>query len=146
MAEQNLRLDCCGLTEAGDAEAIRHLKLAIRSGQHWYLALLEAIGLWSSAEEAHDGRSYRYLIAGEAFDWLLLAERLCDTVDGLLPEDEKTALLFHGRPPLVLSQHEFKNLVGSIKYQQYLNYFYGINSGSSGGGAQGAASSGLWLC
>ncbi len=115
-----------GLTATGDAEAIRHLGLAIASGKHWYIALLEAIGLWVSAEETHHGRTYRYLIGGEAFDWLLLAERLCETVDGLLPKDEKDAFLFHGRPPLNLSPGEVKGLIGSSKYRQYLNYFYGV--------------------
>jgi hypothetical protein len=114
------------LTLSGDAEAIRHLEQAIISGQHWYSALLEAIGLWATAEETHNGRTYRYLIDGEAFDWLLLAERLCQAVDGLLPDDEPAALLFHGKPPLNLTTNKFKELIGSTKYHQYLNYFYGI--------------------
>jgi len=110
----------------GDAEAIRHLRQAIISGQHWYIALLEAIGLWTTAEETHNGRTYRYLIDGEAFDWLLLAERLCQAVDGLLPDDEPADLLFHSKPPLDLTNNKFKELIGSTKYHQYLNYFYGI--------------------
>ena len=113
-------------TSAGDAEAIRYLEQAITSGKHWYITLLEAIGLWTTAEESYNGRTYCYLIAGEAFDWLLLAERLCRTVDGLLPLDEKTALIFYGRPPLNLTKEKFKELIGSGKYHQYLNYFYGI--------------------
>ncbi|MCL0094285.1 hypothetical protein M1N58_00065 [Dehalococcoidales bacterium] len=108
------------------AEVIRYLEQAITGGKHWYIALLEAIGLWSAVEEVNHGRLYRYLVAGEAFDWLLLAERLCQTVDGLLPEDEKNALLFYGKPPLKLTAKEFKEFIGSIKYHQYLNYFYGI--------------------
>jgi hypothetical protein len=114
------------LTLFGDAEAIRHLEQAIVSGIHWYIALLEAIGLWTTAEETHDGRTYCYLIDGEAFDWLLLAERLCETADGLVPDDERNELLFHGRPPLNLTTDEFKKIIGNTKYQQYLNYFYGI--------------------
>ena len=110
----------------GRAEAIRHLEQAVASGKHWYIALLEAVGLWTDAEETHNGRKYCYLIDGEAFDWLLLAERLCAAVDGLLPEDEQMALLFYGKPPLNLTKEEFKELIGSIKYHQYLNYFYGI--------------------
>ncbi len=113
-------------TSAGDAEAVRHLEQAIGSGKHWYIALLEAMGLWASAEETYDGNTYLYLIAGEAFDWLLLAERLCRTVDNLLPEDEKDTLLFRGRPPLDLSPKEVKGLIGGSKYGQYLNYFYGV--------------------
>ncbi|MFC1860257.1 hypothetical protein ACFLYC_01630 [Chloroflexota bacterium] len=112
----------------GGAEAIRHLEQAITSGKHWYIALLEAIGLWQTAEEIHNGHTYRYLIASEAFDWLLLAERLCEVVDGLLPDDERTALLFHGKPPLDLTTEEFKKLIGSSKYHQYLNYFYGVTT------------------
>ena len=109
-----------------NAEAIRHLEQGVISGKHWYIALLEAIGLWNGAEETNDGHTYRYVIDGEAFDWLLLAERLCGTVDGLLPDDEKSALLFHGKPPLDVTKEEFKKLIGSGKYHQYLNYFYGI--------------------
>jgi len=111
-----------------EEEAIRHLKEAIAAGKHWYIALLAALGVWQAAEEPIDGRLYRYLIDGEAFAWLLLAERLCREVDGLLPEDEKTALLFYGRPPLKLTTEEFKDLIGNRKYQQYLNFFYGVTA------------------
>ena len=106
--------------------AIKHLEEAIIKGKHWYIALLEAIGTWPLASESHNGRTYQYLIGGEAFDWLLLAERLCQSVDSLLPEDEKTALLFEGKPPLELTVEKFKGLIGQTKHQQCLNYFYGI--------------------
>jgi hypothetical protein len=109
-----------------DNRAITHLKQAIASGKNWYIALLEAIALWTSAEETYQGRRYRYLIDGEAFDWLLLAERLCREVEDLLPEEERDALLFHGRPPVKLSADKFKKLIGGGKYHQYLNYFYGV--------------------
>jgi len=88
--------------------------------------LLEAIGAWTISEEIFKGRHYRYLIDGEAFDWLLLAERLCQTVGSFLPEEGKTALLFHGKPPLEMTQDEFKKLIGNSKYRQHLNYFYGV--------------------
>jgi len=110
---------------SGDAEAIEHLKRGIASGKHWFLALLEAIALWTSPEENYNGRHYQYLIGGEAFDWLLLAERLLKEVDSQVPEEEKVALLF-GQPPLSLSRREFRELVGEAKYKAYLNYFYGI--------------------
>ena len=96
------------MTPERDVEVIRYLEQAITGGKHWYIALLEAIGLWTTAEETHNGRIYRYLIAGEAFDWLLLAERLCEAVDSLLPDDEKTALLFYNKPPLNLTTKNFK--------------------------------------
>jgi len=126
MAKRDKQLPSSQLTLMGDAEAIRYLEQVIISGEHWYTALLEAIGLWSAATEVHNGRTYCYLIAGEAFDWLLLAERLCEAVDGLLPADEKLALLFNGKPPLNLSTKKFKELIGEAKYHEYLNYFYGI--------------------
>jgi PAS domain-containing protein len=116
-----------GLTlTRGNTEAIRHLEQAILSGKHWFIALLEAIGVWTDGEETCNDRHYRYLIDDEAFDWLLLAERLCAAVDDLLPEEEKLALLFQGRPPVRLTRMKFKGLIGNIKYRQYLNYFYGI--------------------
>jgi hypothetical protein len=108
------------------AEAIEQLEQAISGGQHWYIALLEAIGRWTQNEETINGRHYQYLIEGQAFDWLLLAERLCQAVDGLLPEGEKIALLFHGQPPIKLSNSKFKQLISGTKYRQYLNYFYGV--------------------
>jgi len=114
------------LTSTKGSDVIKHLEQAISSGQHWYLALLEAIGLWETVEEIHNDRTYYYLIDGEAFDWLLLAERLCQAMDGLLPEDEKTNLLFYGEPPLNLPSEKFEELIGGVKYHQYLNYFYGI--------------------
>ncbi len=126
MIDLENRLSSSPPTNASAAETIKHLEQAIAGGKHWYLALLEAIGLWTAAEETCNGRHYRYLIAGEAFDWLLLAERLCQAVAGLLPDAEKTALLFHSKPPLNLTTEKFKALIGSSKYHQYLNYFYGI--------------------
>jgi hypothetical protein len=126
MTQAKNRLVATEACSAGDAEAISHFKQAVASGRHWYLALLESIGLWCSAEENYRERAYRYLIGGEAFDWLLLAERLCETMDGLLPEEEKNALLFQGIPPLALNAGEVKQLIGDNKYGQYLNFFYGV--------------------
>ncbi len=114
----------CGAS--GDREAIEHLKRAIAEGKHWYIALLEAIGLWTSPEETYNGRTYRYLIANEAFNWLLLAERLIYEVADLITEEERDNLLFFGKPPLELAEKEFKGLIGRSKYCAYLNYFYGV--------------------
>ena len=114
------------LTPSGDAGVIKYLEQEITSGKHWYIALLEAIGFWDTTEETYNERCYRYLIADEAFDWILLAERLCQAVDGLLPDDEKAGLLFHGEPPINVPTKKFKELIGGVKFNQYLNYFYGI--------------------
>lgn len=110
----------------GDAQAIEHLRAAIADGKNWYLALLEAIRLWRSPEEDHSGRQLSYLIDREAFDWLVLAERLCEEVDGLIPENEMIDLLFFDRAPIDLTKEEFRELIGDAKYQAYLNYLYGV--------------------
>jgi hypothetical protein len=109
-----------------DAETIRYMRESISNGKNWYISLLEAIGLWRSAEEDCHGRHYSYLIAGQAFDWLSLAERLCLEVDGLIPEDEKMNLLFWSAPPVEMSQKEFRRLIGEVKYRAYLNHLYGV--------------------
>jgi hypothetical protein len=111
---------------SSDSQAIRHFRETIANGKHWYIALLEAVGKWTVAEESYDHRDYRYLIANEAFDWLLLAQRLLDEVDYMVPEEEMIALLFHGKAPIELSKEEFCRLVGEAKYRAHLNYFYGV--------------------
>jgi hypothetical protein len=126
MEDSQAQLVATDVSSPADAEAVSHFMSSLAAGKHWYTALLGAMGLWASASEHRDGRTCNYLIDNEAFDWLLLAERLCDTVEGLLPEDEKNALLFHGVPPLRLDSLEVKKLIGSKKYSQYLNYFYGV--------------------
>ena len=114
------------ITGTGDAKAIQHLKEAIAEGKHWYIALLEAIKLWESPNEEYNGRHYRYLTDNEAFDWLLLAERLCQEVNGFIPEEEYINLLFFDKAPIELSKDEFRHLIGDPKYKAYLNYLYGI--------------------
>jgi hypothetical protein len=109
-----------------DTQAIQGLKNAIAEGRNWYVALLEAVCLWSSPEEDYAGRHYQYLVDNEAFDWLVLAERLCEELDGLISEKERANLLFFDRPPIELSKDEFKNIIGASKYKAYLNYLYGI--------------------
>ena len=109
-----------------DTQAIQGLKSTVAEGKNWYVAVLEAIRLWNSPEEDYGGRHYRYLVDNEAFDWLVLAERLCEELDGLIPERERTNLLFFGIPPIELSKDEFKNSIGESKYQTHLNHFYGI--------------------
>ncbi|MFC1994345.1 hypothetical protein ACFLVI_03680 [Chloroflexota bacterium] len=114
------------LPESGDNEAVLHLKQAIVSGKPWHIALLEAIKLWSWPEETYDEHHYCYLIDGEAFDWLLLAQRLCQEIAEFIPEQELANLLFFGNMPEKLSRAEFREFIGSDKYHSYLNYLYGV--------------------
>jgi hypothetical protein len=111
---------------AADREAVEHLQRALSEGRHWFLALLEAIALWRPADEQVGERHYRYLIDGEAFDWLLLAERLLECIDGRVPEEERDALIFFGESPLHLDEASFREVIGEAKHRANLNYLYGV--------------------
>ena len=108
------------------SESLRHLRDALRSGTPWHQALLEAVGLWTLPQERHQGREYQYLIGGEAFDWLLLAERLCPEFDAVITGEEKEKLLFKGQLPGEVTLEVFRDLLGTNKYRGYLNYWYGV--------------------
>jgi hypothetical protein len=112
--------------DSRDIQAIAHLKKSIAENEPWYFALLEAINIWTSTQENYNGRHYQYLIDNEAFDWLLLAERLLEEVKEFVPEQEIINLLFFDKPPIEVTREKFKELIGSAKYQAYLNYLYGI--------------------
>jgi hypothetical protein len=102
------------------------LRESVAAGdQHWFLALLTAVRAWPLPAEHIDGREYRYLVGGEAFDWLLLAERLLDEVRDIVPEDEADALLFEEQLPIELTEAEFQQLLGA-KYKAHLNFVYGV--------------------
>jgi hypothetical protein len=107
-------------------DPIHYMHASIDAGDHWYFAMLKAMARWDQAEEVIGDRRYRYLIGGEAFDWVLLAERLLDELDSIVSAEERQALLFHGRPPLEIGEDEFQTLIGTPKYQAYLNYLYGV--------------------
>ncbi len=113
--------------DGGEHPAVCHLRRRIAEGVHWFIALLEAIGRWDRTSEEYRGRRFEYLIDNEALDWLLLAERLLDPVLELCPRAEVEALLFEGRPPIEVSESEFRRLVGPAKYRAHLNYVYGVS-------------------
>jgi hypothetical protein len=98
----------------------------VANGKPWFIALLQAIARWPLPEETVGKRHYRYLVGGEAFDWLLLAERLCEAVSDLIPREEHEALLFFGQLPMDVSEEEFRRLMGHAKYRAHLNYLYGV--------------------
>ena len=110
----------------GPTEILAQMRGAVLAGEPWFLALLTAMAAWRLPEETLSDRRYRYLIGGEAFDWLLLAERILDELADVIPAVEKDALLYHGRPPEEISSDEFRRAIGPAKYRAYLNYLYGI--------------------
>jgi len=108
------------------AEAILRMRQEISAGRHWFDAMLAAIGSWRAAAETVGDRTYRYLVGGEAFDWLLLAERLIGAMPDLVPPREAEALLFSGEWPIDLDDEEFAERLGPAKFSAHLNYLYGV--------------------
>lgn len=101
---------------------------ALRAGKPWYPELLGVVARWVTPEETVDGVTYCYLLAGEAFDWRRLAERLLDAAAGLVPADEVERLLFEGRAPTGEdpSEEAFARAIGREKYRAHLNFQYGV--------------------
>lgn len=107
-------------------ETIFRMRQEVIDGRHWFEAVLDAVGRWRVPEERLGDREYRYLVGGEAFDWLLLAERLLDEMPDLVPSGEANALLFEGRWPLDVDDDEFANRLGQAKHSAHLNFLYGV--------------------
>ena len=107
-------------------EIIAGLRAAVESGETpWFTALLDAVRRWPLPSETVGEREYHYLIAGEAFDWLLLAERLSAEIVDFVPEDELDALLYEEKLPEDVAETEFTELLGA-KYKPHLNFVYGV--------------------
>jgi hypothetical protein len=107
-------------------EAILRMRHAIAEGQHWFEALVDAVGRWRPSRETVRRREYNYVIGGDAFDWLLLAERILDEVRDVVPPSEAWALLYDGRWPIDMDDEEFAARLGREKYSAHLNYLYGV--------------------
>ncbi len=116
--------------EAGDEspglDPLQHFHAALASGGAWFDAVMQAIALWESPEEVVDGRRYRYLIGGEAFDWLLLAERLIEAAGDRVPAAEAERLLFLCHTPEEFDDERLRQLIGLSKHRAHLNYLYGV--------------------
>ena len=113
-------------TDVHADEVIARFRDSLREGAEWFPSLLEAMASWTLPEEVHADRTYKYFIAGEAFDWLMLAERLCREVEGLIPREEVEELLLTGTLPAGASPSLLKDRLGVDKHRGYLNYFYGV--------------------
>ena len=117
-----------GLAPSGGspAEVIARLRAAAGHTEAWHIALLQAVGEWSRPEEYAAGRYWRYVIGGEALDWLTLAQRLVIEIADAAPADEVEALLFQGRLPGLVSAERFRRLIGPYRYTAHLNFQYGV--------------------
>ncbi len=112
--------------DSPEVEPLEHFRAALAAGDHWFDALLQAIALWQRPEETVDGRRYTYLIGGEAFDWLVLAERLLEDARDLVPESEAERLLFDARTPDHVDDDKVAEIIGPSKHRAHLNYLYGV--------------------
>jgi hypothetical protein len=106
--------------------AVRAFAEGLAEGEHWYHALAGAVHLWNREEECYGGRYFRFLIASEALDLLLVMERICWDFRHVLPQEERDALFFFAQPPFTYSDTDFAHLLGEEKYRAYLSYFYGV--------------------
>lgn len=107
-------------------QAVEALRRSLERGAAWYPALLEVIARWTAPSEDIDGTLNTYLIAGEAFDWLRLAQRLLDEVPDLVPVDAAEQLLVHGIAPDGSGEAEFEAAIGPAKHRAHLNFQYGV--------------------
>ncbi len=108
------------------AQAIESLRRSLVRGVPWYPALLEVIARWTAPSEEIDGTLNTYLIAGEAFDWLLLAQRLLDEMGDLVPVAQAEQLLVHGIAPDGSGEADFERAIGAAKHRAHLNFQYGV--------------------
>jgi 8-oxo-dGTP pyrophosphatase MutT (NUDIX family) len=121
-----------------DIDPVAHFTAELNAGAPWFEAMMQAIALWERPQESVGERQYQYLIGGEAFDWLLLAERLGEAAATQIPEGELERLLFDGVPPLQgepsagsvtatgIDDARLRELIGDTKHRAHLNYVYGV--------------------
>jgi hypothetical protein len=111
--------------EAADVISVLRGRL-LGPGCNWKAAVLEAIASWPLAAEPVNGQRLDYLIAGEAFDWRLLAARLAGALGGALQGEAIADWLEDPDPAGGLEEAEFTRLLGVDKYRSHLNYLYGV--------------------
>ena len=92
----------------------------------WRLALCELMAQWPLARETVHGSSFQYLIAGEAFDWRLLAQRIFQDLHFGIPGDQRDQCVYGWKPNVGLSEEQFRRSLGISKYRAHLNFVYGV--------------------
>ena len=107
-------------------ELIYTLKTSIKSGTYWPQALIQTMAAWPFPNETFKGRRYVYLIDGECFNMLLLAERLISEVKELISFTDIENLLFKGTFPSDFDLSTLKYELGITKYRGHVNFFYGV--------------------
>jgi hypothetical protein len=92
----------------------------------WRDALFETISEWPLPDEVVDGTRQIYLLAGEAFDWRTLANRLMSECRELVDLAEVENLLMGPDPPDGVTDEQFVRMLGFDKHRAHLNYLYGV--------------------
>jgi len=111
----------------GARQLIASLKRRLAAdGEHWMDALFDTVSQWPLAGEAAFEREFTYLIDGEAFDWVLLVERLLLDPELDFPVEARERLIGTPGFPDGMSESEFRKRVGLDKHRAYLNYHYGV--------------------
>ena len=123
-AEIGGALDAAGPLDPEAAVAI--FLETLDAGMTWYPALLSVVARWTAASEEIDGITRQYLIGGEAFDWLRLAERLVEAAGERIPAAEAERLIFQNEPPDGADEEAFARAIGPQKHRAHLNFQYGV--------------------
>lgn len=111
---------------SADLDTISFLRSRLMMGLPWDQVLFQAIGKWTTSSEEFMGQTNKYVIQGEAFDWMLLAQRLYCEVGDLIPDVDMGRLLLRGELPFKNSTSVLQEYLGFNKYRAILNYWYGV--------------------
>ena len=109
-----------------EQEILGQLKQDLAASRHPGESLLLACSKWSLSAEMVNGVYYEYVLAQEAFDLISLMNRLAIDCKGLIPAKDLSDAVFADEYELVSSGENLRGLLGPVKYNQYLNYFYGV--------------------
>ena len=109
-----------------EQEILGKLKQDLAARRNPGESLLAACSKWSLSAEMVDGVYYEYVLAQEAFDLISLMNRLAIDCKGLIPAKDLSDAVFGDEYELVSAGENLRGLLGPVKYNQYLNYFYGV--------------------
>ena len=107
-------------------ELISVLRNSIKNSVPWPQALIQTMAVWSLPNETFKGKKYIYLIDGECFNILLLAERLMLELKDLISSTDIENLLFKSEFPSGFDLSTLKYEIGITKYRGHVNFFYGV--------------------
>lgn len=113
-----------------DIDSYSHFKKAVLSGEHWYIALLSSLRHWQVDVEKTPRKNHVYLIDGEAFDHILVCQRLLKKAikEDVVPKNEVKKFLFNSQAPITLESTRLIHTLGEKRLKECLNFFYGVTT------------------